>query len=102
MAKQRKKLYLISYDISDPKRLSRIHRVLKKAGLPLQYSVFTAVFSQTRLERLLTSIEHIIDTREDDVRCYVLPATVECKTLGRQMFPDDVLLFAGGINQLLG
>jgi len=102
MARQRKKLYLISYDISDPKRLSRTHRVLKKAGLPLQYSVFTAVFSQTRLERLLTSIEHIIDPREDDIRCYALPATVECKTLGRQMFPDDVLLFAGGINQLLG
>jgi len=100
MAINQKKQYLISYDISCPKRLSRTHRVLKKAGLPLQYSVFTVVMSQTHVERLLASINLIIDHREDDVRCYSMPAGVECKTIGRQKFPDDVMLFSAGINQL--
>jgi CRISPR-associated protein Cas2 len=100
MAAHRKKQYLISYDISHPKRLSRTHRILKKAGLPLQYSVFTVVLSQTRLDRLLAAIERTIDPREDDVRCYALPARIDCKSLGRQAFPKDIMLFSNGVNQL--
>lgn len=100
MALHRKKLYLIAYDIADPKRLSRTHRVLKKAGLPLQYSVFTTVMSRVRLNYLLEAIGGIIDEREDDIRCYALPATVECQTIGRQYFPDDVMLFTEGVDQL--
>jgi CRISPR-associated protein Cas2 len=101
MSAHRKKLYLISYDIADPKRLGRTHRILKKAGLPLQYSVFTVVMNRTRLERLLAAIERVIDPREDDVRCYALPAAINCKTLGRQLFPEDVMLFTGGIARLM-
>ncbi|MGR9046893.1 MAG: CRISPR-associated endonuclease Cas2 [Gammaproteobacteria bacterium] len=100
MALHRKKLYLIAYDIADPKRLSRTHRVLKKAGLPLQYSVFTTVMSRVQLNYLLEAIGGIIDEREDDIRCYALPATIECQTIGRQYFPDDVMLFSNGVDQL--
>lgn len=100
MAVHRKQLYLIAYDIADPKRLTRTHRLLKKAGLPLQYSVFTTVMSRVRLNKLLDAIGGIIDPREDDVRCYALPSTLEYKTIGRQYFPDDVLLFSEGVNQL--
>ena len=32
--------YLVTYDIADPKRLSRLFRFMKKQGVPLQYSVF--------------------------------------------------------------
>ena len=92
---------LRSYDISDPKRRSRTHRVLKRAGLPIQYSVFTVVYNQKRLERLLAAIDQIIDAREDDVCCYVLPATVQCKTLGQQLFPAGVMLFSVGIDQII-
>lgn len=100
MAAKQLKQYLISYDISCPKRLSRTHRLLRKAGLPLQYSVFTVVMTKNHVERLLASIGMIIDEREDDVRCYSLPSGMECKTIGRQKFPDDVLLFSAGINRL--
>lgn len=102
MATHQKKLYLIAYDIADPKRLGRTHRFLKKEGLPLQYSVFTVVISRTRLDRLLAGINRIIDKREDDVRCYALPAHIDCKILGRQMIPDDVMLFSSGVNHLFG
>ena len=100
MAIHQKKLYLISYDIADPKRLSRTHRILKKAGLPLQYSVFTTVMSPVRLKHLLDSIDSIIDPREDDIRCYALPTVINCHTVGRQYFPEDVMLFSNGVNQL--
>jgi CRISPR-associated protein Cas2 len=102
MAVHQQKLYLIAYDIADPKRLSRTHRVLKKAGLPLQYSVFTTVMSRARLNYLLEALGRIIDEREDDIRCYALPAGIECNTIGKQYFPDDVMLFTDGVNRLIG
>ncbi|MBE0436633.1 MAG: CRISPR-associated endonuclease Cas2 [Methylomicrobium sp.] len=94
-------LYLISYDIADPKRLSKTHRVLKKQGLPVQYSVFIVVMKRPRLLRLLQALGHLIDEREDDIRCYRLPECGEIKTLGVQLFPEDVLLFTGGVNRIL-
>jgi len=32
--------YIICYDITCPRRLGKIHRLLKQSALPLQYSVF--------------------------------------------------------------
>lgn len=101
MADSRLGLYLIAYDIADPRRLSRVHRVLKKEGLPVQYSVFTVVMKRPRLLRLLDRIDGEIVTAEDDVRCYRLPENTETSTLGRQYFPEDVMLFTGGVNRLL-
>lgn len=98
---RRQAQYLLSYDIADPKRLQRIHRVLKKAGLPVQYSVFSLVVSQRQLDGVLEYVLHLMDEREDDVRCYALPSVIECKTLGRQFFPDDIMLFSRGVERLL-
>jgi hypothetical protein len=33
-------LHLVAYDISDPKRLSRVARVCKDYGIRVEYSVF--------------------------------------------------------------
>ena len=53
MADNQPGLYLIAYDIADPKRLSRVHRALKREGLPVQYSVFTVVIKRKALLRLM-------------------------------------------------
>jgi len=93
--------FLICYDIADPKRLGRVHRYLKKQGLPVQYSVFTTESKRPQLEKLLAGIKSIINQREDDVRCYTLPDNLEFVGLGRQIFPDGVMLFsASGGNRL--
>ncbi len=101
MADSQSNLYLMAYDIADPKRLARIHRVLKQQGLPVQYSVFTVVLKRKALLRLLERINALINQREDDVRCYRLPENSAADMLGQQYFPDDVMLFTGGVNRML-
>jgi len=46
-------VYLISYDIADPRRLQRVHAFLRRHALPVQYSVFLARLSERRLVGLL-------------------------------------------------
>ncbi|SJM95769.1 CRISPR-associated endoribonuclease Cas2 [Crenothrix polyspora] len=101
MADQQAGLYMIAYDIANPKRLVRIHRYLKKQGLPLQYSVFTLVIKRKALLRLLQGLDKLMNKREDDIRCYRLFSQTSAETLGRQMFPKDVMLFSHGMSQLL-
>jgi len=102
MADSQSGLYLIAYDIADPRRLGKVHRILKKQGLPVQYSVFTVVMTRPRLLRLLERIAQKIEHKEDDVRCYRLPGNTDTVTLGRQFFPADVMLFTGGVDRILG
>ncbi len=98
MADHQQGLYLICYDIADPKRLAKVHRFLKTQGLPLQYSVFTVVLKRKSLLKLLANLEKLIHLKQDDIRCYRLPLTIKVSLLGRQIFPEDVLLFSDGVN----
>lgn len=102
MADSQRVLYLICYDISDPKRLGKVHRLLKKRGLPIQYSVFTTVLKRPQVLRLLESISDLIDEKDDDVRCYTLPRTVVTHSIGKQFFPEGVMLFTEGVNKIIG
>ncbi len=101
MPDSRSNLYLMAYDIADCRRLARVHRVLKQQGLPVQYSVFAVVLKRKALLRLLERINTLISQREDDVRCYRLPENSAADTLGQQYFPDDVMLFTGGVNRIM-
>lgn len=100
MARQRR-LYLICYDIAeDPKRLNRVARYLEKFAWRVQYSVFVGSFFEHSLEGVLRGLEHIIDPRKDDVRCYPLPERAEVVLMGPQLFPEDILLIHDGHNVL--
>ncbi|MDD2760578.1 MAG: CRISPR-associated endonuclease Cas2 [Methylomonas sp.] len=90
-----------AYDIANPRRLGKVHRMLKKLGLPVQYSVFTVVMKRPRLLRLLERVEQQIEEVEDDVRCYRLPPNADTVSLGKQFFPDDVMLFTGGVDRII-
>lgn len=63
--------YLVSYDITDKRRLSRIHKILVSWGLPLQKSVFI-VDQGTQIDLLIQKLEKVMDLREDDIRLYPL------------------------------
>ncbi len=100
MALNGPRLYLVCYDITEPKRLGRVHRFLRDRGMPVQYSVFTAQLTAKGLARLLDGLSQRIDARADDVRVYPLPARLERLCLGMQAFPDDVMLIEAGVDLL--
>jgi CRISPR-associated protein Cas2 len=88
----RQRPYLIAYDIRRPKRLRRVHRVAKRYGVPLQYSVFLARLTESRLESLIRELGSEIDVRFDDIRIYPIPAPVEVVILSSQFIPDGIFL----------
>ncbi len=60
-----RKVYLISYDISDPKRLRRVAEVLKSYGRRLHYSVFRCDLSRGEYFRLLAALTDVMHLGED-------------------------------------
>lgn len=95
------RIYLISYDIADPRRLQRVHHFLKRHAIPVQYSVFLTHLSERRLLSLLSELARRIDPRFDDVRAYPVSAQSEAVTLGRQYLPDGLLLADPLLQRLL-
>lgn len=89
--------WLIAYDIADPRRLGRVHRLLKKVAIPIQYSVFLAWLNERQLSWLVEQLRSRVQIREDDVRLYHLPATAELTVLGKQWMPEGIHLFRDGI-----
>jgi CRISPR-associated protein Cas2 len=96
----RERLYLICYDIADPRRLNQVARFLVKRACRVQYSVYVIETTPARLDELLEDLAGLINPKEDDVRAYPLPRECEVVMLGTQLFPDDVLLIQNGHNLL--
>ena len=59
--------YIVSYDISDPKRLKRMFKMMRGFGDPLQYSVFYCDLSEQEKIMLISKITETIHHREDRV-----------------------------------
>lgn len=59
--------YLVSYDISHPKRLRQVARTLEGFGVRLQYSVFECPLDELRLNKLKAEIHELINFEEDQV-----------------------------------
>jgi CRISPR-associated protein Cas2 len=83
--------WLVTYDIADPKRLTRLFKFLKKQGVPLQYSVFLVEASAVKMSSLVLQMTAIVDSKADDVRAYRLPENLWQVTLGASILPEDIL-----------
>lgn len=95
------KTWLVAYDIREPRRLRRVHRLLRKKGLAAQYSVFTVEADDVQIRVVLRALEAEINTREDDLRAYHLPASCPVWRLGRQHWPEGVYLAPSQAARLL-
>lgn len=83
--------WIVCYDIADPRRLARVHRKLKRHGIPVQYSVFFLQTTRRALTALLaTAIVPLIDPRSDDLRAYPLFSGAAPTVFGRGSMPDGV------------
>lgn len=81
------KSWLITYDITCPKRLSRLHRFLVSKATPVQYSVFHFQGTTTQMVNLMNDIEKKIGRASDDVRGYQLPDNLNIDTIGHNNLP---------------
>ena len=92
MSKDHAREYIISYDIADPKRLGRIHRMIKRLAMPLQYSVFYTRMSERQRDKLANLLENKINPKEDDIRIYPLPNGYNVQYLGQNPFGEGLQL----------
>lgn len=92
MALNEKRTWLIAYDISQPRRLARVHRYIKTIAAPAQYSLYVAEDTAQGIQRIRDELAQLIDRREDDVRIYQLPKRTRIVHYGRRKLPDGLLL----------
>ncbi len=61
---------LVTYDITDPKRLKKTHKFLKEFGLNTQKSVFECDIDKAALKRIRWFCRDALDLSSDSVRIY--------------------------------
>lgn len=62
-----RRLYLVTYDICDPKRLRRVFKTMKGFGAHLQLSVFQCDLPSMDVVKMRAALEAIIHHTEDQV-----------------------------------
>lgn len=85
---------LLAYDITDRRRLARVHRYLGRHGQAMQHSVFLCHWNTRERELRLAELAKLIDPRRDDLRCYPLPASPDIVQIGPTLLPEGALLLA--------
>lgn len=63
---------IISYDIVQDKRRTRVMKLLQGYGTRVQYSVFECYLTAKQLDKIGRELRKLIDLDTDSVRCYVL------------------------------
>lgn len=67
-------LILLGYDISNPKRLSKVAKTCEDFGLRVQYSFFECYLEESEFEDLWLQLLELIDDQEDRLVAYRLDA----------------------------
>lgn len=89
-----KRVYLVSYDIRDEKRLQRVHNYMKNKGVHLQKSVFYCLLGTEELLKIKKELCEIINDKEDDIRMYPLLADFETISMGQgEKIPKGVFFY---------
>jgi len=101
MAASDKKTWIVSYDICCPRRLSRIHRLLRREGASFQFSVFVVEADDGQLRDLLARMEGMINCSRDDVRAYRVPHRCNVWALGTQSLPAGIMMSGRKATDLL-
>ena len=92
--------YLVTYDISDPRRLRRVARVCSDFGDRVQQSVFACQLASKDLAILQTRLAEVMSAAEDQVifvrlgRVHANDPGPEIDTLGRKLvLPTRCVVF---------
>ena len=87
---------VISYDISEDKRRTKIHKILKSYGQWMQFSVFECELTDAQYAKLRSRLSKLIKPDEDSIRFYSLCACCQPKIerIGGEQVRDDTIFFA--------
>ncbi len=85
--------YLVCYDICDPKRLRRVHRLIRDWGLPIQFSIFEIEVNKIQLNRVIKELTALMDIAEDKVIFYRLVPDQDRICLGVATVDANDILF---------
>jgi CRISPR-associated protein Cas2 len=70
---------VISYDVREDKRRTKVAKCLLGYGTRVQYSVFECRLKPAQVSKVLEELRRLIDVTTDSVRCYPLDAgAVKC------------------------
>ena len=72
--------YIFSYDIRDPKRWRRVHKIVNGYGERLQYSLFRCHLTRTQMEQARHELEKEMG-EEDDL--LVIRLSSRCEVMER-------------------
>ena len=64
------KNFLVVYDITDNKRRKKLSDLLEGYGFRVNLSVFELTIKETKLKKLISKIEKLVDKKYDSVRFY--------------------------------
>ncbi len=79
-----KMFVIITYDITDDKRLNKVRKILKKYLYWSQLSTFEGEISEGKLAKCMAEVDDVIDTAEDSIYVYEVknPKNIKKKVLG--------------------
>jgi len=92
-----RQLIVVSYDIPDDRRRTKVCKLLKDYGERVQYSVFECQLRPRDLKRLRERLKPLLEPKEDDLRFYRLCAACAPRALvwgprQRKALPEAVVV----------
>ncbi|MEM8640395.1 MAG: CRISPR-associated endonuclease Cas2 [Cyanobacteria bacterium P01_G01_bin.54] len=86
---------VVTYDIPEDKRRTKVHSLLKSYGQWMQYSVFECEVTAAQYAKLRSRLEKLIKPETDSIRLYSLCACCQGKVerIGGEDVRDDEIFF---------
>jgi CRISPR-associated protein Cas2 len=87
---------VITYDIVENKRRTKIHKILSSYGQWMQFSVFECNLTTTQYTKLRKRLNQLIKSEVDSIRFYFLCECCQQKIerIGGESVRDDTVFFA--------
>ena len=87
---------VVTYDISEDKRRTKIHTILSSYGQWMQYSVFECNLEPAEYTKLRNRLHKLIRPETDSIRFYFLCGCCQGKIerIGGEAVRDETIFFA--------
>jgi len=69
---EKQNFIVVSYDVPDNKRRTKIHKALKSYGEWMQYSIFECRLNKVQFAKMRARLDKLIDANTDSIRFYSL------------------------------